>query len=813
MEAKEITDIGTLTVSYDVVLVVLSIVIAIIGSYTAVDLAGQIPVAQEQARKLWLTGGTLALGITIWAAHFIATLAYQLPIGMACNFSIVFLSMAVAIVGSGAGLFVVSRQPLGRLTLLAAGVFIGLGISGMHFTAMTAMRLSATALYDLKLVVLSNVWAVGLSLSSLWLLFYPSAKTTVSESRRKIGSAILTATAIIGMHYIAMSAISFYPTYELAVVESLVMDTYPLATVIGAATLLLLIVASCAAFFGRRLNAETARAEVLRASEERYQSLYDFAPDAYFTIAADGTTKSVNQFGADYLGYHKEELIGQPFWRNIYQLDQEWFKQDVARIFNEKLVTSETELRQVRKDGSVLWVRKRCQLLFDKSGTPIELRLICIDITKRKQVEQHLLQNAFYDALTGLPNRALCMNRLGQVVAHAKRHNNYLFAVLFLDLNRFKVINDSLGHIIGDQLLIATARRLKICLRPTDMVARLGGDEFTILLENIRDVGDAIHVAERVQQQLTMPFNLEGQEVFTSASIGIALSMTGYARPAEVLRDADMAMYRAKSKGSARYEIFNVDMHTHAVARLQVETDLRNALKRQEFRLHYQPIVLLETGVFIGFEALLRWQHPQLGLQEPAFFLAVAQEIGLLTSICPWVLRVACSQLRQWQLQLPLISPLIISVNISGQRFIQANLVKEIQQILQETDLDASSLRLEISEAVIMKSAESATATLCQLRDLGVQLSIDDFGTGYSSLGRLHQFPINELKIDSSFVSHMSLDKGNLEIVSTILMLAHKLGIDVTAEGVETAEQLAQLKALKCKYGQGYFFSEPLEDV
>jgi diguanylate cyclase (GGDEF)-like protein/PAS domain S-box-containing protein len=539
--------------------------------------------------------------------------------------------------------------------------------------------------------------------------------------------------------------------------------------------------------------------------------LYDFAPDAYCIITADGTLKSVNQSGAESLGYRKEELINTSAWNLIYEPDREWVQQQVATIFSEKLTTSEVELRKVRKDGSFFWVRDRTQLILDEGGTPVELLMICRDITELKQVEEQLRQNAFHDALTGLPNRVLFMDRLGQAVERVKRHEDYLFAVLFLDLDRFKLINDSLGHLLGDQLLIGIASRLKACLRPTDTVARLGGDEFTILLEDIKDVSDAIRIADRVEEELRLPFELDEQEVFTSASIGIALSSPGYDQPENLLRDADIAMYRAKSQGSARYEIFNPEMHARAVAILQMETDLRTALERQEFWLQYQAIVSLKTGRIIGFEALLRWQHPQYGLHNPVEFIAATTETRLLSRICQWLLREACSQLRKWQLQFPATPPLIVSVNLSSQQLTQTYLIAQISQILQETGLDASSLRLEITEGAIMNGAESADAILLQLKALGVQLSINSFGTGYSSLGRLHHLPINGLKIDRSFVSQTSMNGANWAIVETIVTLAHNLGVDVTAAGVETAEQLAQLRALECEYGQGNFFSPPLD--
>lgn len=813
MEVKEITELGkSLSASYDLRLVFLSLIIAVFGSYTALDLAGQVIFAEKLARKFWLIGGAIALGITIWVMHFIAILAYQLPIPITYDFSIVLISMVVAIVGAGIGLFLVSQVPLGWQLLGSGGFFVGLAIIGMHYTAMQAMLAAGEPKHNIQLVILADIWAILLSLAALWLMFHPSAKTILpNEFIRKISSATIAGAAIDGMHYIAMAAVNFYPSVKKLAVAPPGIDNYVLAITIGAAAVIVLILALLASFFGQRLSAEIARAEALQESEKKYQNLYNLAPDAYITITADGTIKSANQFFAESLGYSKEELIGKSAWAMIYEDDREWVRQWVDSIFQEKLPTSEIELRKVRKDGSVFWIRQRSKLLLDESGRAIELNIICRDITQRKQMEEQLLQNALHDALTGLPNRVLFMDRLGLALEHAKRQQDYLFAVLFLDLDRFKLVNDSLGHLQGDELLKAIATRLRSCLRPMDTVARLGGDEFTLLVEDIEDASDAIRVAERVQAELSLPFTLSRQEIFTSASIGIALSTTDYDNPVALLRDADIAMYQAKSQGSARYQIFNQDMYARAVALLQLETDLRNALERQEFRLQYQPIVSLESGSIAGFEALLRWQHPDNGLLNPGSFIQAAEEAGLIARICEWVLCVACSQLHQWQLQLPTASSLSMSVNLSGKQFNQPLLSDRVNQILQDTGLDAASLRLEITEGAIMDSAEFAPEILQQLRDIGVQLSIDDFGTGYSSLGRLYHFPINELKIDRSFVAQMERSSEKSYIVETILTLAHKLGLFVTAEGVETASQLAQLRALECEYGQGNFFSQPLD--
>jgi diguanylate cyclase (GGDEF)-like protein/PAS domain S-box-containing protein len=550
----------------------------------------------------------------------------------------------------------------------------------------------------------------------------------------------------------------------------------------------------------------------LQAAEARTRSILDTARDGIVTFDKHGIIESLNPSIDQIFGYSVQELTG----RNVEILMPQLYQEENNKSFINDLLTLKLESTGVGRE-----VVGRC-----KNGTtfPLELAVsemyldeqpvftaIIRDITERKAVEQKLVHDAFHDKLTALPNRALFMARLEQAVEQRKRCASGLFALLFIDLDRFKLINDSLGHIIGDQLLISIAQRLQACLRPGDTVARLGGDEFAILVENLKETNEVIQLASRVHKKLSLAFNLNGHQVFATASIGITLSTNTSNKAEDLLREADTAMYSAKARGKACHDLFDRDMHDRALTRLQLETDLQQAIERQEFQVYYQPIVLLETGKITGFEGLVRWKHPLRGFIAPDQFISVAEETGLILPLGQWVLREACHQMRAWQIQFPRNKPLTISVNVSAKQLMQPNLTGQVAQILHETNLDARSLKLELTESVLMENTESVTAVMQQLKVLGVSLSLDDFGTGYSSLSYLHRFPIDTLKIDRSFVNKMTCGDKNLEIIRAIIMLSQALGMDVVAEGIETADQLAQLSQLQCKYGQGYFFFKPLD--
>ncbi|MBV9946450.1 MAG: EAL domain-containing protein, partial [Myxococcales bacterium] len=450
-------------------------------------------------------------------------------------------------------------------------------------------------------------------------------------------------------------------------------------------------------------------------------------------------------------------------------------------------------------------------VLFDTQGRPVRVAGSQTDITGRRETEEQIRRSAMHDALTGLPNRALLVDRLEQAIARADRTDKARFAVLFLDLDRFKTINDSLGHLAGDRLLVQIANRLTECLRSIDTVARLGGDEFAIVVTDLENDETASLVAVRIHESLRAPFDIGSHRVFTSASIGITLSSERHQRAEDYLRDADTAMYRAKSEGRSRHQLFDGRMHEQAMERLAVEAGMRRALERDEFVLHYQPIVSLDTGAPVGVEALIRWNHPERGILPPAAFLAIAEESGLIVPMSEWVVQSACDQASAWQEALP--GPVRVSVNLPSQQLKDPRLVDLVRDNLRRTNLDASAIGLELVESSLIEHGPTIVDNLQQLRAMGIYIAVDDFGTGYSSLSYLKRLPIDALKIDRSFTQGIPHDPNDTAISTAIIAMARSLHLNVVAEGVETREQSDFLRAHGCHTAQGYFFSPPLPAV
>src|SRR5580700_4787808 len=579
-----------------------------------------------------------------------------------------------------------------------------------------------------------------------------------------------------------------------------------------------------------RLEGESAQdVTERRSAEDRFYKAFNANPEpiAIATIPEE-CFLDVNESFLLVTGFQRKEVIGRTasdlnFWtypeersRLMAALSEHGRVRDLEIAFN----TKSGEKRNGLESAEIIDI-----------GGQVCMLAILKDITELKQAQEKLVHDAFHDSLTNLPNRALFLDRLERTVARAKRHKDYKFAVLFIDIDRFKIVNDSLGHPAGDELIIQFSKRILQSLRLEDVIsrpatpyslvnewttkddtlARLGGDEFTVLLDDLRSPTDSIRVASRIQQSFAEPFLIAGQEVFATASVGIAASSQSYTCAADVLRDADIAMYRAKTQGKARCEVFDQATHDKAVGRLKLETDLRRALEREEFVVYYQPIVSLASNKVAGFEALVRWDRPGVGIVAPAEFIGVAEDMGLIVFLGYWVLRKACEQAHRWHLANPGERLLTMSVNVSARQFKHPDIVEQVEKILRETQVDPTAIKLEITETITMDNAERTIRVVKGMKRLGVRLSIDDFGTGYSSLSYLRRFPMDTLKIDRSFVHKLASKPENVEIVRTIMSLARNLGMDVVAEGAETAEEIEHLKALDCDFSQGYFFSKPVD--
>jgi diguanylate cyclase (GGDEF)-like protein/PAS domain S-box-containing protein len=552
--------------------------------------------------------------------------------------------------------------------------------------------------------------------------------------------------------------------------------------------------------------------QALRESEERYVLAIQGANDGIWDWNLKSNQIHFSPRWKSMLGYEETEIGNDvlEWFDRIHPEDVEKVKLDLSAHLSGNASHFQNEHRMQDKEGKYRWMLCRGLAIRDMDRVVRRIAGSLTDISERKTTEAKLLHDAFFDRLTGLPNRALFLDRLKNAIERVKRKPEYLFAVFFLDLDHFKNINDSLGHPVGDQLLIEVGRILKTNLRATDTVGRLGGDEFVILLEDIKDPISVSGIAEWILRRFTAPILLPEHEVFMTASMGVVVSTVGYKQPEEILRDADIALYAAKERGKSTYAIFNINMREKIIKRVELEADLRQAIDKNQFAIFYQPIYSLEDCNLVGFEALVRWQHPKRGFIQPLVFIPFAQDSGLIIAIDEWMLTQATQQIRQWRDKLPDARKLKISVNLTEKLILHPDLTKNIQKILKNSSLEGECLRLEITENAIMENTEAATQSIRSLQTLGVEVQLDDFGTGYSSLTHLLKLPVNALKIDRSFVHQIGLRNGNAEIIQTVIGLAHDLNMKAFAEGIETENQLDVLRAMQCDFGQGFLFSIPL---
>ena len=552
------------------------------------------------------------------------------------------------------------------------------------------------------------------------------------------------------------------------------------------------------------------RTAELRESEIKYRTIFENTGTATVIIEKDTTISLANSEFANLAGFEKNEIEHLKSWLQFID------EKAQRKILNGEVPSDHKEANQFTPNFECTFIDKEGKhkdMLCSLANIPgSEKSVVSLaDISELKEAERQIYRQAFHDTLTGLPNRALFMEHLHMALKRAKRRDDYYFAVLYLDIDRFKLVNDSLGHSVGDCLLGAFANRIKESLRDLDILARFGGDEFVILLEDIENSEYASGVADRLQQELKRPFRIEGKEVFAPASFGVVLNTMDYDDPENIIRDADAAMYHAKENGKAQYKIFDKTLHKKALLLLERETDLRKAVNRDEFENHYQPIVDLQTSSLVGFEALIRWKHPQLGLIYPGSFISIAEETGLIIPITQLIAKQACEDLCRWQKQLKDELKLTMNINLSSKHFMSPTLLEDIKEILRQTGMPPDQLKLEITETALMEDADETIRLVHRLKDLGLQLVIDDFGTGYSSLSYLQRLPIDTLKVDRSFVSRIQSESdGNRNIVEAIISLAHRLKMMVVAEGVETEEQFAILLEMDCQFGQGFLFSKPL---
>lgn len=786
--------------SYNLPLVALSVLVAIFSASVALDISSRLKYAKNISHLRWITAGAFVLGLGIWSMHFIGMLAFHLPVEVSYHFGLVLLSIVPAIASCAIAFYLISKPSVSWRNLFTGAFFISAGIVSMHYLGMDAMRMDAMISYDPFLWTLSALIAFAASFVGLALLFY--IPNVPRFHWRKLAGAVLIGLAVSGMHYTGMAAANFSQMDHSAAghASPFSVDSTLLAYGIGGGMLMLFVLTLASIRTDRRLEIQSTE------SEMKFQSVIESANDAIIVADFQGAIVQWNQGAEAIFGYSQKEILG----RNISTIMPDRFQKAHKKgmdTYREtripRVIGSAVELTGLRKNGEEFQLEMSVGTWETEKGTFFSS--ILRDITERKASEDKINDLVYLDPLTGLPNRRLFNDRLDSLLRQADERG-FNFSLFYMDLDNFKMINDRFGHSVGDLFLKNVAARLEEQLTPKDTLSRLGGDEFILLLPNT-EYSKAATRAQQLIDALNAPFRFENEEIFTSLSVGISMFPSDGSDSENLVKNADIAMYQAKEQGKNGFQFFTRDMNETIDRKSKLATGLRKGLEHGEFTIHYQPQISLQTEQIIGVEALLRWNHPEWGSISPAEFIPIAEETGSITKIGEFVLEEACRQNKYWQ-DLGL-APFRVAVNISARQFAQKDLTEVVSAILDKTGLDAQYLELELTETII-QNADTAIATMQELAALGVHLSIDDFGTGYSSLSYLKLFPIDSLKIDQHFTRNIKSDSKDAALVKTIIRMAHDLGLNVIAEGVETLEQLDFLKTEQCNQAQGYYFNRPL---
>jgi diguanylate cyclase (GGDEF)-like protein/PAS domain S-box-containing protein len=809
-----------LPITWNYLLVALSVIVATVGSFTALAHARHMRDSSGNSAWLWMIAGAVTLGLAIWSMHFIGMLAFHLDTPLSYDRTLTILSALPAIAAALLGFYVLRSIVISFGRILGASILMGLGISAMHYTGMAALKMSPSVTYAPAPLVLSILIAIAAALGAL-LMMYRGDRIKLPPLVQLILGGTIMGLAISGMHYVAMSGLNI-PAGSVCLAGPSRIDPDVLALMVTLVSMLWFMGGMLAALFHQHIALLNKRAakmaylmtRELRDNEEKMRAMIDAALDCIITINGEGKITHFNRASEITFGYRSQDVIGRnlaeiiippPYREQHLAGMQHFMATGETRVMGKRL-----ELTAMRADGSEFPAELTIAQL-NREGPPL-LTGFLRDITDRKKAEEEIHSLAFFDPLTRLPNRRLMRDRLQQALSSSTRHHSH-GAILFIDLDNFKTLNDTRGHHIGDMLLVEVSIRLRTCIREEDTISRLGGDEFVVVLERLHEemplaAMEAEQVGDKICHKLSQPYLLQGFDYHNTCSVGIALYRDSSLNVDELLKRADTAMYEAKRAGRNTVRFFDPAMQAILEDRSILENDLRHALARNELVLFFQ-VQVDDSYRIISAEVLLRWQHPQRGLVSPLEFIPIAEENGMILAIGQWVIESACQQLKAWESD-PRTSHLQLAVNVSARQFRQLNFVDQVRHVLKKTGAAPGKLKLELTESLVLDNVEDSIRKMDALGEMGIRFAMDDFGTGHSSLTYLKRLPLSQLKIDQSFVRDIAHDLNDAVIVQTIIGMAKNLGLEVIAEGVEDAQQLGHLQHYGCPAFQGFLFGRPM---